>query len=74
MLPYYLLLITYFPEMFPTYEEDTEIRKAVISKHNSVLYEIKDDLIFVLTFSDNRQKKESVMKELKKYLNNRHAK
>ena len=42
------------PEMFVS-SESQQIRKAVITKHNSLYYQVKKDSIHLLIFWDNRK-------------------
>ena len=44
------------PEMFAVSEFDRKLRKAVITKQTSILYEVVGDTIFVLNVIDNRQR------------------
>jgi plasmid stabilization system protein ParE len=45
------------PEMFVS-SEHKHIRKAVITKHNSLYYQVKKDSIHLLIFWDNRKNPE----------------
>ena len=42
------------PEMFPIYQKDTEIRKAVINKKSILYYKISGDAICLVAFYDVR--------------------
>lgn len=44
-----------FPELYPASVQYPELRKAPISKYQSVIYEIEDDVIKVHTILDHRQ-------------------
>ncbi|WP_192825122.1 hypothetical protein [Rufibacter sp. LB8] len=48
-------IVVLFPELYATSKGD--LKRAVLSKHNSVLYQIDDkkQLIRVITIFDNRQ-------------------
>lgn len=48
-------LIAEFPQMFPRSSTRPSIRKAVISKQNSLLYRVKAKEIQILHFWDNRR-------------------
>ena len=50
-----LSLIQKYPELFPASSKAPNLRKAVLSKHNSVFYKIADKEIFILHLFDNRQ-------------------
>jgi plasmid stabilization system protein ParE len=47
--------VTGFPRLYPASLKHPNIRKAVITKHQSILYEIDNDLIRVHTILDHRQ-------------------
>lgn len=46
-----------FPEIYPRSKQKPELRRAVVTKHNSVIYAIdyKSNLIRVYTIFDNRK-------------------
>lgn len=48
-------IVVRFPKLYPSSLKDTKLRKAVISKHQTVLYEMDNDIIRVHTILDNRQ-------------------
>jgi plasmid stabilization system protein ParE len=48
-------LVTRYPKLFPKSDKFPSLRKAVITKHQSVIYEIDGDLIRVHTILDHRQ-------------------
>ncbi|HET8864187.1 MAG TPA: type II toxin-antitoxin system RelE/ParE family toxin [Gracilimonas sp.] len=48
--------VSYFPRLYPASLKFSHLRKAVISKHQSVVYEIGEDTVKVITILDNRQK------------------
>ncbi|MFY0651180.1 MAG: type II toxin-antitoxin system RelE/ParE family toxin [Cyclobacteriaceae bacterium] len=47
-----------YPYLYPRSLKYPNTRKAVISKHNSVIYQIEDDVIRILTILINRQENE----------------
>lgn len=55
------------PEIFPTSPIDSRLRKCVISKQSSLLYEIHADSIFIVNVFDNRQDKKMIHEEIKKH-------
>ncbi len=48
-------IVVQYPRLYPASVSEPFLRKAVISKHQSVIYEIDDDTIRVLTILDHRQ-------------------
>lgn len=54
-LSHQLKIIQRFPMIFPASEYNSRLRKAVMSKHTSLFYEFKDDIIFIVSIFDNRQ-------------------
>ena len=50
-------VVILFPELFAESKKKSEFRRAVITKHNSVIYKVdsKKRLIMVYTIFDNRQ-------------------
>ncbi|MFV1883837.1 MAG: type II toxin-antitoxin system RelE/ParE family toxin [Balneola sp.] len=44
-----------FPLLYPASLKHPELRKAVISKNQSVIYEVDDDSIRIITILDHRQ-------------------
>ena len=48
------------PEIFPRSLKQTEIRKAIVDKNNSIFYQIDEKKIYLLTFFDNRQNPDSL--------------
>jgi len=48
--------VSYFPRLYPASLKFPHLRKAVISKHQSVIYEIGEETIKVITILNNRQK------------------
>ncbi len=51
-------LISKFPLLFPSSIEKEYIRKAVIGKHNSLYYLVRDDTIEILSLHSNRKNPE----------------
>lgn len=49
-------LVVEHPQLYPASQADENLRKAVITKFQSVIYKIDDDSIRVLTILDHRQK------------------
>lgn len=52
--------IQWNPALFPIYDENRNIRRCVITKHNFLIYQIRDNDIQVLTIWDNRMDIESL--------------
>jgi len=48
--------VSCFPTLYPSSLKFSHLRKAVISKHQSVIYEIGEETVKVITILDNRQK------------------
>jgi len=53
------------PEIFAHSQFDKKLRKAIITKQTSILYEIQEETIFVLNLIDNRQDPEQIFQEIK---------
>ena len=53
------------PEIFVFSQFDKKLRKAVITKQTSILYEIQEETIFILNLIDNRQDPEKIFQEIK---------
>jgi len=51
----FLTLLINYPEIGKIEVEEKQIRGFVLSRHNSILYRIKDNQIIILKFFDNRQ-------------------
>ncbi len=49
--------VSIFPKLYPASDKRPHLRKAVISKHQSVIYEIGEGSIKVITILDNRRQK-----------------
>lgn len=49
-------LVIEYPHLYPVSQVDENLRKAVITKFQSVIYKIDGDSIRVLTILDHRQK------------------
>ncbi|MDZ7658647.1 type II toxin-antitoxin system RelE/ParE family toxin [Fodinibius sp.] len=48
-------LVLHFPKLYPASQKHPKLRKAPITKHHSVIYEINNDTIQVYTILDHRQ-------------------
>lgn len=55
------------PELFPQSQLEPELRKCVVTKQTSLLYEIQTDSIFILTLIDTRQDQKRMKEEIKKH-------
>ncbi len=55
------------PELYPASLIDQKLRKCVVTKHSSLLYEIHEDHIFILNLIDNRQDIKSIHMEINKH-------
>jgi plasmid stabilization system protein ParE len=55
------------PELFPQSQLETGLRKCVVTKQTSLLYEIQTDSIFILTLIDTRQDQKKMKEEVKKH-------
>ena len=51
----YLTLIENKPNSFPAAKRKLNIRRAVVTKHNSLYYKIEQDTIQLIALFDNRQ-------------------
>lgn len=49
-------IVTRYPKLYPSSIKYPELRRAVITKFQSVIYEIDDNIIRVHTILDHRQK------------------
>ncbi len=49
------ILIKYYPRIYPRSLSNPNLRKAVITRHNSVIYEVDGKFIRIHTLFDNRQ-------------------
>ena len=47
--------ISNFPLSFPTTEIKQGCRRCVIAKHYSLVYEVRDRFVYLVSFRDNRQ-------------------
>jgi len=50
-----LTFIVNKPKSFPTTKRKQNIRRAVLTKHNSIYYKIEKDSIQLIAIFDNRQ-------------------
>ena len=48
-------LISKNPYLFPASEKKKEIRKCILTKHNSMYYRVMKDEIEIITIQDNRR-------------------
>ena len=55
------------PEIFPSSSIDPKLRKCIVTKQSTLLYEIHSDFIFVVNLIDNRQDKKTIHEEIKKH-------
>tara|TARA_R110002124_G_scaffold286310_1_gene466832 strand:- start:16169 stop:16480 length:312 start_codon:yes stop_codon:yes gene_type:complete len=55
------------PKAFPASTLEPKVRKCVVTRQTTILYEIQDDSIFILTVVDNRQDPDKIKKEIKKH-------
>lgn len=55
------------PEGFQRSEIRPELRKVVITRQTSALYEISGETIFIVTVFDNRQYPEKIEKEIEEH-------
>jgi|WetSurMetagenome_2_1015567.scaffolds.fasta_scaffold1239954_1 plasmid stabilization system protein ParE len=51
----YLRIIEKSPETFPAAKSKLNIRRAVLTKHNTLYYKVEEDSIRLLALFDNRQ-------------------
>lgn len=50
-----LTTISESPFIYPVVEENTGIRKCILHKNCSMIYHVKDDVVEIICFWDNRQ-------------------
>ena len=55
------------PEICQKSETRPELRRAVVTKQSSLLYQIQKETIFVVTIFDNRQDQDKLDKEIKRH-------
>lgn len=48
-------IVASFPKLYPVSTRNPELRKAILSKHHSIIYEIDEEIIKVHTILDHRQ-------------------
>lgn len=53
------------PNAFPSSRIDKNLIRCVVTKQTSILYEIKEDAVYVLNIIDNRQDEAKIRKEIK---------
>lgn len=49
------ILVKHYPSLYPKSLSNPSLRKAVITRHNSVIYEVDGKYIRIHTLFDNRQ-------------------
>lgn len=59
-----ILKIKSFPKSSPIYSEKMKIYQCVVSKRTTIYYSISEDVVQVLTLSDNRQNPKMIHEEL----------
>ncbi|SEG17960.1 type II toxin-antitoxin system RelE/ParE family toxin [Parabacteroides chinchillae] len=59
-----LIRISTFPYAFPASSLKTGIRRCVLSKFNTIYYQVKDQTIYIVTIHDNRSNPELLKKKL----------
>lgn len=55
------------PELFPQSQLEPRLRKCVITKHTTLLYEVEMESIFILTLIDTRQDQKRINEEVSKH-------
>lgn len=50
-----LSLITQNPKLFPLSDYNTRLRRAVLSKHTTIFYELANDSVYLVYLFNNRQ-------------------
>lgn len=55
-LQHFEKLVIHYPTIYPASKKYSDLRRAVITKHQSVIYEIDEDIIRIHTILDHRQK------------------
>ena len=60
-----LFLMSQNPEMFQVSSVKVNIRKAIISKHNTIYFRVKNKQIEILSLFANKQSPEKLKKRLK---------
>ena len=55
------------PHAFPKSQLNDNLRKLVVTKQTTVLYSVKEDILFVVTVFDSRQDLIEIEKEIRKY-------
>jgi plasmid stabilization system protein ParE len=48
-------LVVQYPNLYPVSSSEPSLRKAVLSKHQSVIYKIDGKIIRIITILDHRQ-------------------
>lgn len=60
-------LIKSNPQVYQASSLEPELRKCVVTKQTTILYEIQHDTIFILNVIDTRQDPEKIKAEIEKY-------
>lgn len=60
-------LIKSNPQVFPASSLEPELRKCVVTKQTTILYEIQHETVFILNVIDTRQDPEKIKAEIEKY-------
>lgn len=55
-----LNIITRFPNIFPASTLAPRLRKAVLTKHTIIFYEVKEQVIYIVYLFDSRQNQERI--------------
>lgn len=55
------------PELFPQSQLESGLRKCVVTIQTSLLYEIQNESIFILTLIDTRQDQKKMKDEIRKH-------
>lgn len=55
------------PEVFPQSELEPGLRKCVVTRQTSLLYEVQSDSIFILTIIDTRQDQKRLTAEIRRH-------
>jgi plasmid stabilization system protein ParE len=56
------------PNSYPQSEIQPGLRKCVVKKQTTVLYEVQNDIIYVLNIIDTRQDRKKIEKEIKNHI------
>ncbi len=61
-----ILVIAEYPSRYPIIHQASKLRKAVLTKHNIILYREKDDHIEIISIFDTRQNPDKIAGFVKK--------